>query len=554
VLGEQRVVPRYSFYLISVILFLIAVVSKFLWSSSDIIFYFLVPLFFLGVFDVTQKKNNILRNYPVIGHLRFVLESIRPQIQQYFIQRETEEAPFSREQWELINERGTKTEDAIPFGTLYDVYQPGYSWISHSIVPKAVVEQEVRIDIGGKDCVKPYCASRLNISAMSYGALSDRAIRALNRGAKKGNFAHNTGEGGLTPHHLQEGGDLVWQIGTGYFGSRTKNGKFSEKLFHENAIKEQVKMIELKISQGAKPGHGGLLPAAKITKEIAAIRNIPMGKDCLSPARHTTFSTPVELMQFIAKLRELSGGKPVGFKFCVGSFIEFMAICKAMIETGIRPDFITVDGAEGGTGAAPLEFTDSVGTPLNEGLWLVDGALRGAGLRNDIRVIASGKVVTGFDVLKKMAYGADMCNAARPMMFALGCVQSRKCHTNQCPTGVATQNRARSRAIDIEDRANRVNNYHNATLKNFRELLGAMGLAHPKNVCRHLIRKRINNQQTARLEDLYPTPPDNMFFEQKNIPKQLEAWLQYWDVARADTFEYSPDNMYHLKHWFVLPE
>ncbi len=416
------------------------------------------------------------------------------------------------------------------------------------MAPKKVLAEESRVMVGGQDCTQPYCASRLNISAMSYGALSSNAIRALNRGAKLGGFSHNTGEGGLTPYHLVEGGDIVWQIGTGYFGARTHDGKFCPETFKEKALNKQVKMIEIKMSQGAKPGHGGLLPAAKVSKEIASIRNIPVNQDCLSPAGHSAFSTPIEMMHFIAKLRELSGGKPVGFKLCVGIFTEFMAICKAMLETGIKPDFITVDGGEGGTGAAPAEFTDSVGTPLKEGLVFVDGCLRGSGLRKEIRIIASGKVVTGFDVLSTIALGADMCNAARPMLFALGCVQSRKCHTNKCPTGVATQNKSRARAIDVDERSKRVHSYHDATLYNFRELLGATGIRNPNEISRSLIRERINYREIARLADLYPAPKEGAFLKNDHACERTIPWLKYWEMAKADSFEASKDTQESKMH------
>lgn len=529
-------IVRYYFYIISAVLFAAVGITAIFWPDVLSMLFVLVPLFLIGLRDVLQKRTNILRNYPVIGHLRYMMQAIRPQIQQYFVQRDTEEAPFSREQWQLVKERATRTEDNLPFGTLQNVYAPGYRWISHSIVPGNVLLQETKLDIGGPDCKQPYHASRLNISAMSYGALSSRAILALNRGAHKGGFAHNTGEGGLSPFHLQEGGDLIWQLGSGYFSACDPAGIFSEERFKKNAQLPQVKMIELKLSQGAKPGHGGVLPGAKVTEEIAAIRGVMPHQDCISPARHSTFSTPIELLQFIAKLRDLSGGKPVGFKLCVGIFTEFMAICKAMLQTGIMPDFITVDGSEGGTGAAPMEFVDFVGTPLNEGLVFVDGALRGAGLRKHIKIIAAGKVVTGFDILTKIALGANMCNAARAMMFALGCVQSRKCHTNECPTGVATQDKARGRAIDVENRSQRVMNYHHATLENFRALLAATGVKHPDELCRSLIRERISYQEIAQLEAIYPTPEDGAFLLPTIPEKYQTAWGVYWDAARAERF------------------
>lgn len=532
---------RHQFYLVSIVLLAAIAALSFIWFDILTALYVVVPLILLGIYDILQTKNNILRNYPVIGHLRQILQSIRPEIQQYFIQRDTEKAPFSREQWELINERSTKSEDALPFGTLLDVYEPGYSWVAHSIMPRKVSEAEARITVGNSACKQPYIASRLNISAMSYGALSSRAVRALNRGAKLGGFAQNTGEGGLTPYHLQEGGDLVWQIGTGYFGARTLEGNFCREKFKEKASHPQVKMIELKLSQGAKPGHGGLLPAAKVSEEIATIRGIPANEDCLSPGGHSAFSTPIEMMQFIAELRELSGGKPVGFKLCIGVFTEFMAICKAMIKTGIKPDFITVDGGEGGTGAAPAEFTDSVGAPLNEGLSFVDSCLRGAGLRSDIKIIASGKVTTGFDLLSKIALGADMCNAARPMLFAIGCVQSRTCHTNKCPTGVTTQDKARERAINVAERAVRVHNYHQATMHNFHELLAATGLGHPDEICRSFLRERVNFKKIARYGDIYPIIEEGIFLNPEGADSHTQHLLGYWNNASAEKFQIISD-------------
>jgi len=353
----------------------------------------------------------------------------------------------------------------------------GYEWINHSLDPKPVVEHEPRIRFGGPDCSRPYEASPLNISAMSFGALSRNAILALNKGAKIGGFFHNTGEGGISPYHLEYGADLVWQIGTGYFGCRDSKGRFDEALFADKACLDQVKVIEIKLSQGAKPGHGGILPAVKLTPEIAAIRHVPMGQDVISPPAHTAFSSPLGLLEFVARLRDLAGGKPVGFKLCIGRKSEFLAICKAMLETGITPDFITVDGSEGGTGAAPIELTNSVGTPLRDGLIFVRNALVGIGLRDQVRLIAAGKAISAFHVLRLIALGADTVNSARAMMFALGCIQSRHCNRGTCPTGVATQDPARYKALHVDDKASRVARYHRSLFKNLMEMVGAAGLA-----------------------------------------------------------------------------
>ena len=430
---------RKTFVITSTIVSLAIILLAPFWSNALWLFIVVLPLIVLGIHDMTQRTHTILRLYPVIGHIRYLFESIRPEIQQYFVEDDTSGTPFSREFRSLVYQRAKGERDTRPFGTQFDVYRNGYEWIDHSISPKLIQERNPRIRFGTSDCSLPYDASPLNISAMSYGALSQNAIMALNKGAKIGGFAHNTGEGGLSAYHLKYGGDLIWQIGTGYFGCRNMDGSFNEKLFTEKAKSSVIKMIEIKLSQGAKPGHGGILPAAKLTQEIADIRNVPMGHDVVSPPAHSAFSSPVGLLEFISRLRECSGGKPVGFKLCIGKKTEFLAICKAMLETGITPDFITIDGAEGGTGAAPIELTNSIGTPLRDGLNFVNNALIGTGLRKQIRIIAAGKVATAFHMLRLMALGADTINSARAMMFSLGCVQSRKCHENTCPTGVATQ-------------------------------------------------------------------------------------------------------------------
>ena len=402
----------------------------------------LAPILILGWYDMLQTHHTILRNFPVLGHFRFLFEMIRPEIYQYFVESDTDGVPFDRDTRSLVYQRAKNVRDTVPFGTKEDVYEVGYEWVNHSMAPVHNAPEDMRVTIGGPDCTQPYSASLLNISAMSYGSLSKNAILALSAGAKLGNFAHNTGEGGISPYHTEGGADLIWQIGTGYFGCRTDDGNFSEELFEAKANLEQVKMIELKLSQGAKPGHGGILPAAKLTAEIAAIRHVPMGADVNSPPGHRVFDTPRGLLEFIARLRTLSGGKPVGFKLCIGKRREFLSVCKAMVETGITPDFIVVDGGEGGTGAAPLEFSNHIGAPLVEGLIFVHNALIGYDLRDRVSVVASGKVTSGFDLMKRLALGADACYSARGMMLALGCIQALKCNSNHCPVGVATTNPA----------------------------------------------------------------------------------------------------------------
>jgi glutamate synthase domain-containing protein 2 len=442
----------------------------------------MAPLFFLGLHDIKQPKRAILRNYPVVGHLRYLFEAVRPELQQYFIEQNLEGRPLNREERSVVYARAKKQLSTQPFGTHRDVYEVGYEWMNHSIVPNDKAKEQPRVIIGGKDCKQPYSASVLNISAMSFGSLSSAAIRALNGGAKQGSFFHNTGEGAVSDHHLAPGGDLCWQIGTGYFGCRTDDGNFSPELFKTKATLPNVKLIEIKLSQGAKPGKGGILPKEKITPEIAAIRHVPMDKDIISPAYHKKFSTPTGLLEFVKELRDLSGGKPVGFKLCLGKRREFFAICKAMIETGIAPDFITVDGGEGGTGAAPLEFSNSVGTPLVEGLITVHNALVGFGLRDEIRIIASGRVMTAFGMVKRLAIGADICNSARAFMLALGCIQALRCNMNDCPTGVATQDARLVKGLVVSNKTERVYQFHHETIKTLMELLAAAGLGHPSDL------------------------------------------------------------------------
>ncbi len=442
----------------------------------------LLPLSLLGLKDILQKRHAVLRNYPLTGHIRFLLESIRPELRQYFFSSDQEERPFNREQRSLVYQRAKATVDTIPYGTQKDVYQERHAWLNHSMNPSKVVPDACTITIGNDQCKQPYVSSVLNISAMSFGALSANAIRALNRGAYMGGFAHDTGEGSISRHHRSEGGDLIWEIGTGYFGCRAKDGGFDPDQFAERAKDDQVKMVELKLSQGAKPGHGGLLPAAKITPEIAEARGIPMDQDCHSPSNHSAFSTPLEMMEFIQEMRDLSGGKPTGFKLCIGHRWEFMALAKAMVESNIHPDFIVIDGSEGGTGAAPVEFSDHIGTPVVEGLHFVNQVLYGVGLRDKIKLGASGKIVSAFDMIRMFSLGADFCNSARAFMMSLGCIQSLSCHTNKCPVGIATQDPLRGRALDVDRKAQRVANYHRNTIHALCDALSSAGVSHPRDL------------------------------------------------------------------------
>ena len=458
----------------------------------------------IGTIDLLQTRHAVLRNYPLSAHIRFILEEIRPEIRQYFLESEKDGTPFSRDKRAIVYQRAKQALDKRPFGTQYDVYSSGFEWLAHSIAPKVVVKEPFRITVGGPDCTKPYSASIFNISAMSFGALSANAIRALNGGARRGDFAHDTGEGGYSPYHRENGGDIIWEVGSGYFSCRNSDGTFCAEKFEANAKSDQIKMVELKLSQGAKPGHGGVLPAAKVSAEIAETRGVPMGADCISPSRHSAFATPIEMMQFIAKMRELSGGKPAGFKLCIGHPWEFLAICKAMLETNIYPDFIVVDGKEGGTGAAPLEFADHLGLPLREGLNFVHNALVGINARDRIRVGASGKIISAFDIARVMALGADWCNSARGFMFALGCIQSQSCHTDRCPTGVSTQDRTRQRALVVPDKTERVYNFHRATLESLAELTAAAGLDHPNQFMPAHFSRRVSPNEVRSFVELFP--------------------------------------------------
>ena len=489
----------------------------------------------LGVHDLLQTHHSILRNYPVIGHLRFVLEFVRPEIRQYFIESDNEAAPFSRSQRSLVYQRAKGESDKRPFGTQLDVQAPGFEWINHSVAPSQLATHDFRITIG-PETAQPYSASVFNISAMSFGALSANAILALNAGAKRGGFAHDTGEGSISAYHRVHGGDLVWEIGSGYFGCRHADGSFDPEKFAHSARDPQVKLIELKLSQGAKPGHGGVLPGPKVTPEIAAARGVPMGVDCVSPAAHSAFATPLAMMQFIAQLRELSGGKPTGFKLCIGHPWEWFAMVKAMLASGITPDFIVVDGSEGGTGAAPVEFTDHVGSPLQEGLLLVHNTLRGAGLRGRIRLGCAGKVVSAFDIARMMALGADWCNSARGFMFALGCIQAQSCHTGRCPTGVTTQDPVRQRSLVVPDKAVRVYNFHQQTLHALQELVQAAGLQHPSDITAHHIVRRGSDHRVSSLAQLMPSQLPEGALLQADLSGLPLIYSQHWPVAAADSF------------------
>jgi glutamate synthase domain-containing protein 2 len=529
--------PR--FIILTVCIAITAVLAGFALAHGDWLGPLAVPivvfggLSLLGIRDLLQTRHAVLRNYPISAHLRFILEQIRPEMRQYFFESEKDGMPFSRDKRAVVYQRAKLQLDKRPFGTQYDVYSEGYEWLRHSIGPKPVHEEQLRVMVGGPDCAKPYAASLLNISAMSFGALSPNAIRALNGGARKGGFAHDTGEGGFSPYHRENGGDIIWEIGSGYFGCRKTDGSFCADKFAAVATHEQIKMVEIKLSQGAKPGHGGVLPAAKVTPEIAAIRGVPAGQDCISPSRHSAFATPLAMMQLIADMRRLSGGKPVGFKLCVGHPWEFLAICKAMLESGICPDFVVVDGKEGGTGAAPLEFMDHLGMPMREGLNFVHNALVGIGVRERIRIGASGKIANAFDIARTLALGADWCNAARAFMFSLGCIQSLSCHTDRCPTGVATQDLTRSRALVVPDKLERVYNFHHWTLQTLAELTAAAGLDHPRELRPVHFCRRVSSREVATFAELYPALRPGELLDGTSDPRFRDAW----SMARADSFD-----------------
>lgn len=524
---------RYSAYAISIAGLIISLPVT-LWLGG----WYLIPVIFaaltaLGTWDLLQRSHTVSRNYPIMANFRYLFESVGPEIRQYFIQSDTEERPFSREQRTIVYQRAKQVLDKRPFGSQLSMYEEGFEWMNHSLTPTRLDNSDFRIVIG-RNCAKPYSASVFNISAMSFGSLSANAILSLNAGARKGGFYHDTGEGSISRYHREPGGDLVWEIGSGYFGCRNPDGSFNPDMFRQNATLDQVKMIEVKLSQGAKPGHGGILPGEKVTREIAEARGVQMGEDCISPASHSAFSNPVELLEFLDQLRELSGGKPVGFKLAIGHPWEWFAIVKAMLATGKKPDFIVVDGGEGGTGAAPLEFINRLGMPLTEALLLVHNTLVGANLREDIAIGAAGKITSAFNIARTLALGADWCNAARGYMFALGCIQALNCHTGRCPSGVATQDPRRGNKLDVPLKSERVYNFHNNTLDALQNLLEASGLKHPSELGPEHIVRRVSKTEVHSYLDLFPFLEPGALLEGKT---GLTVFDKYWDEARPDTFE-----------------
>ncbi len=494
-----------------------------------------VPLALLavvGVWDLVQTRHAILRSFPILGHARFLLETIRPEIQQYFIESNTDGTPFDRETRDMVYERAKGTKGDEPFGTERNVNALGYEFLRHSLRAKFASDVAPKVRVGGPDCTQPYDIALLNVSAMSFGALSGNAILALNGAAARGGFAHDTGEGAISPYHLRPGGDLIWEIGSGYFGCRDDAGGFDATKFAEKAQLPAVKAISIKLSQGAKPGLGGVLPGPKVSAEIAAARGVPQGRTVISPPAHTAFSTPVQMMTFIATLRRLCGGKPVGFKLCVGARSEFLSICKGMLATGITPDFVIVDGSEGGTGAAPQEFEDHVGMPLTEGLMLVHNSLVGVGLRDRIRIGASGKVASGVDIVTRIIQGADFTLSARAMMFAVGCIQAQKCNTNTCPVGVATQDPGLTRSLDVPDKTKRAYNFQRATVASAAQIVASMGLDGFDELDPSMLNRRVEGQRTRSYAELYEWLLPGELLEEP-VP---ESWRSDWIQASADEF------------------
>jgi len=488
----------------------------------------------VGLYDLWQNKKSVLKNYPLVGRIRYLFEHFRPEIRQYLIEGDCEQVPYSRDQRALVYRRSKGLESVVPFGTLCDTQRIGHEWINHSMAPTHLPSGDFRATIGGSSCAQPYTSSVLNISGMSYGALSPPAIEALNRAAKTGGFAQNTGEGSISASHRKHGGDLIWQIGTGYFGCRSLAGQFDVGLFAENATGEQVKMIEIKLSQGAKPGHGGILPAGKVTREISATRNVAMGSPCISPGRHSAFDTPIELLEFVQLLRERSAGKPVGIKLCIGHPWEWFSIAKAVLDTGIAPDFVAVDGAEGGTGAAPVEFSDHIGAPLREGLMLVHNTLVGIGIRDKVKIIASGKIVSAFDMARALALGADICHMARPFMFSLGCIHARSCHTDRCPTGVATQDPGRYDALSVPEKYKRAANFHANTLGALKETIEACGLDHPEGLSPHHLMIRVSSQEVRSAASQYHWLEAEALTQETAVDHP--TFVKYWPNSNGRTF------------------
>jgi glutamate synthase domain-containing protein 2 len=508
-------------------LVLVWAVSPWWWCAAGV----LLALTALGVWDLVQRRHSVLRNYPLLGHLRFLMEALRPELQQYFVERNYGGRPYDRAVRSIVYGRAEGIEAEEPFGTERDVYADGHEFLQPSMRPVEVPDEPPVVRVGGPDCTQPYDMALLNVSAMSFGALSSNAILALNKGAARGRFAQDTGEGGLSEHHLRGGGDLIWEIGTGYFGCRTPEGDFDAREFADKAALPEVKCVSLKISQGAKPGFGGVLPGAKVNAEIARTRDVPVGETVISPPYHRVFSTPRDMVRFLARMRELAGGKPTGFKLCVGSRRQFLAVCKAMLAEGVTPDFIVVDGAEGGTGAAPLEFADNIGTPLTEGLITVHNALVGTGLRDRVRIGASGKVATGSDIVKRLVQGADYTNAARAMMFAVGCLQAQRCHTNTCPAGVATQDPRRVRALDVADKSERVHRYQRATVRSASQIMAAMGVRDPGALTPHHLRRRTDPTTVRSYAELYEWLAPGVLLQEPPA-----SWDADWAAADPDTF------------------
>lgn len=525
-------IRRWFFMALAVTLALVALATAY-WPPALWSLVLIAPLALIGLYDSFQRRHTILRNFPLIGHGRYLMEMLRPEVHQYFIESNTDAFPLDREMRSLAYQRAKNVLETQPFGSQRDFYRTGYSWAGHSLRPTELPTDEPRVLIGGNLCSRPYSASLLNISAMSYGAISPNAIRALNQGAKKGGFAHNTGEGGVSSYHLEHGGDLIWQIGTGYFGCRTSDGGFDEDRFRDQATVDAVRMIELKLSQGAKPGHGGVLPACKVNEEIARTRGVPVHETVVSPPWHSAFRDPVGLLGFLQRLREASGGKPVGVKLAVGRPSELFSICKAMVRTGLTPDFITVDGGEGGTGAAPLEFANSVGMPAHDAWHFVHQSLRGFGLRDRVKLLASGKILTGFHMLRAVALGADACNSARGMMLALGCIQALRCNTNRCPTGVTTQNPALYEGLVVSDKLERVYQYHRRTVEAFLQLVGATGCDGASDVRLEQLFQRAGDLSVLPLSALYPSIEEGCLLDGGSVP---DRYRQVWEAASAERF------------------
>lgn len=529
----------------------------------------------MAVYDgFIQKKHTLRRNFPIFARFRYILEKFRPEIQQYFILKDLDALPFTHEQRVKITQMSKQDAYKQGFGSIHDMSKQGHIIMPHSMYPlNGEKLEEPRINLGNSQCKQPYNMSVFNISAMSYGSLSAEAVSAMNRGARLGNFAQNTGEGGISEFHLkpigiendyvneqlgfvkklwhkatkhnpnekvefpnaQIGGDLIWQVGTGYFGARTEDGLLDFDKFEAESKRPNVKAIELKLSQGAKPGLGGILPASKNTELIAKARGIEPGTEVHSPESHGMFDTPKGLLTLLKEMKARSGGKPVGFKLCVGQRHEFIALCKAMVEIAdpiYWPDFITVDGGEGGTGAAPIEFSNNVGLPLRDGLLFVNNTLRGFNLKDEIKVIASGKIADGFDIYEKLALGADAVNSARAMMIATGCIMARECHNNTCPTGVATQDPKLRAGLDVDDKAQRVYNYHKTVTHTLKDLLAASGLENTEQITPDMVEYQVVSEnnligQSTPLDEAVEFIPVGSLLKEETVPESFKkAWVK----------------------------